>query len=192
MSEPSFLLLAAGTSQRFGGDKRQALFNKDRTVLQQTLTNISQVSANILIVLRANDTQLEAQLAAQGFNCLRSRNSQLGMGHSIADSIALIDQTSEVFICLADMPYIKSQTYALLSQTRQRLEVDDDTLIRPCFDNKPGHPVGFSHLHLGALKQLSGDAGAKNLIKSNALKVFNVEVNDPGVLTDIDRPTDLQ
>jgi molybdenum cofactor cytidylyltransferase len=41
------------------------------------------------------------------------------------------------------------------------------------------------------MEQLSGDEGAKKLLASHADKLVKIPVGDPGVLRDIDKPSDL-
>jgi molybdenum cofactor cytidylyltransferase len=51
--------------------------------------------------------------------------------------------------------------------------------------------VGLSARFFGELVALSGDEGARHLLARNAASMHFVDVNDAGVLRDIDTPEDL-
>jgi molybdenum cofactor cytidylyltransferase len=54
-----------------------------------------------------------------------------------------------------------------------------------------GHPVGFGAMHGDALAALDGDAGARALIVAASDTVTTLDVDDPGILADVDTPDDL-
>ncbi|MCK7579437.1 MAG: NTP transferase domain-containing protein [Chromatiales bacterium] len=54
-----------------------------------------------------------------------------------------------------------------------------------------GHPVGFSAEFAPALRALQGDRGARDLLARHADRLQCLEVDDPGVLLDVDTPADL-
>jgi len=54
-----------------------------------------------------------------------------------------------------------------------------------------GHPVGFGAMHGEALAALDGDLGARELIASASDAVTKLDVDDPGILADVDTPDDL-
>lgn len=56
-------------------------------------------------------------------------------------------------------------------------------------DGRRGNPVAFSRAHLPDLLRLTGDAGARSLLQYYPVQL--VEVDDPGIHLDIDRPQDL-
>jgi molybdenum cofactor cytidylyltransferase len=59
----------------------------------------------------------------------------------------------------------------------------------PRWRGERGHPVLFGRAHFAALEALNGDRGAASLLREHP--VHWVEVEDPGILQDIDRPADL-
>jgi molybdenum cofactor cytidylyltransferase len=57
-------------------------------------------------------------------------------------------------------------------------------------DGQRGNPVAFGRGHLHALLALAGDQGARSILKNNP--VNELMVDDPGILQDIDTPSDIQ
>ena len=54
-----------------------------------------------------------------------------------------------------------------------------------------GHPVGFGSAFRSDLMRLEADAGARSIVQSNASRLQLIQVNDRGVVLDIDRPEDI-
>jgi molybdenum cofactor cytidylyltransferase len=61
---------------------------------------------------------------------------------------------------------------------------------RTAHGQERGNPVAFSRRHLPQLLALTGDRGARGIVRDNI--VNEVAVDDPGILLDIDTPPDLQ
>jgi molybdenum cofactor cytidylyltransferase len=55
-----------------------------------------------------------------------------------------------------------------------------------------GHPVGFAASCRDELLGLTGDAGARGVLQRHAAEVVAVEVDDPGILQDVDTAQDLE
>jgi molybdenum cofactor cytidylyltransferase len=52
--------------------------------------------------------------------------------------------------------------------------------------------VGFAPAHRAALLELRGDEGARAIIAAHRKSLTLIDVEDPGVLRDIDTPEDLR
>jgi len=62
----------------------------------------------------------------------------------------------------------------------------------PAYRGARGHPVGFSRKFFDELAALHGDQGARELLQRHAQSLIVRDTDDPGVLRDIDRPSDLE
>ena len=90
-------------------------------------------------------------------------------------------------IALADMPWLAPDTIrALVSMLN-----DGATLAAPGYDGRRGHPVGFGRAFQDELINLTGDTGARELLRSNASQLQLLPCDDAGVLMDVDTPADL-
>lgn len=63
-------------------------------------------------------------------------------------------------------------------------------IAAPVHAGRRGNPVAFGRVHLQALLALEGDQGARSILKNNP--VNELMVDDPGILRDIDAPSDIQ
>ncbi len=66
---------------------------------------------------------------------------------------------------------------------------DVQTVVRPVYQGRQGHPVRFARACGEALMALGGASGAAAVVRRHRL--WTVEVDDPGCVTDIDTPEDL-
>lgn len=181
------LILAAGSSRRFGSDKRQALVADGRRVLQSSCATACKAFADVRVVLREADDAAELGLDPQ-VRVVRSPQAALGMGHSLASGIAaLADSPAEaVAILLGDMPWLSPATLLTLAA-----QAGPQDIVVPMYEGQQGHPVIIGKHFWPQLEQLSGDRGAKALIAAYSDCCLRVKTDDRGVLLDSDTPAAL-
>ena len=193
MSTIGALVLAAGMSRRFGGDKRAAPLPNGTTVAAETLHQLSAAFDKIHVVLRDSDSDAFIEgltIAAPNARFSRCQDAHLGMGHSLAHGVAQVAEWDGLAVCLADMPFIQARTYRQLIEAF-KAEASSGAILVPTYQSKRGHPVLFGSEHFPAMQLLQGDEGAKTLLEAQANNVHFVEINDAAILRDIDQPTDL-
>ena len=186
------LVMAAGYSRRFGeDDKRCATLTDGRSLLAASVANAEQAFPLLRVAIREEDDASLLGLA-ENTSLIRLHQAHLGLGASIAEAVAALSHDARlnsveaVAILLGDMPWIHQETLLSL----QRL-VTRDTIVRPCHEGKPGHPVIFGRTLWPALEALNGHAGAKEIIRNNAAHYREYHVQDAGTLIDIDVPAHL-
>ncbi len=188
------LILAAGFSQRFGSDKRlhQRLPGKPAMVIE-TLKPYQEVFDRCFAVVREDDEQvierIEEGLGGR-VEILRSGRSHLGMGATLAEGVRQTvarHKLQALFVGLGDMPCVRASSLVALHEAMRRTLKDAPRcIIRPDFDGLPGHPVGFACEFFDELLCASGDAGARQILKSHPECVVSFPLNDPGVCLDFD------
>ncbi|ALN20396.1 nucleotidyltransferase family protein [Ectopseudomonas mendocina] len=182
------LMLAAGYSRRFGADKRRATLADGRSLLAASLTLPCSMLEEVWLVLRPDEAPTGMDLPT-GVRVVQNAASAQGMGHSLAagaERLLAESNADAVAIFLADMPSIhRDSLETLIAQSSA------NTIALPSYQGKRGHPVLFGRDFWPQLTMLSGDAGAKPVLQQNPNAVRIVELDDPGVLQDIDTPADL-
>jgi len=146
----------------------------------------------LYVVSRPDDAFAGLLKASEVNRCtlLSAADAHLGMGHTLAAAVEQIPPGALV-IGLADMPWIKPATLRLLAD--RLTESPPETMLQPSFKGKPGNPLGFGSAHRSALAQCSGDQGARALVRAARASgtVLEIDVDDSGILYDIDQPEDL-
>jgi molybdenum cofactor cytidylyltransferase len=188
------IVLAAGSSRRFGDDKRKAKLPNGKMVIQQSVETVLTCFDEVTLVLRYGDNEFAAELSTllnnPKLNIFQAPDSAMGMGHSLANAIREVNNLEGVFVFLADMPHLQPATITQLQETFTTNQ-SNNPIVVPTLDGQFGHPVGFAASYFDELAALTGDKGAKPVMNANAGKVIEVAVDDAGVLKDVDTPEDL-
>lgn len=181
------LVLAAGFSHRFGSLKLCAPLPDGGTVFSRTLAALGAAIPDICIVTRP---EVAPQLPPVSAEIILFDDAERGMGASLAHGVqTLMAQRSwrAVLVCLADMPYITTATYAQLAQA-----ADADHIVVPEYAGRPGNPVAFGRRFFQDLSTLTGDQGGRPVLRAHPDAVRRVAVSDAAILRDIDTPEDLR
>lgn len=186
------ILLAAGRGKRFdpSGVQNKLLQTVDGAagdlVVAASAKNMLAVLPRVLAVVRPGDDKVAALLGALGCEVRVCADADLGMGESLTTAIEHTKGAEGWVIALGDMPYVQPETIRALAATVER----GARIAAPVYEGRRGNPVAFSSFHLPLLLALSGDQGARAILKSHA--VSEVVVDDAGVVRDIDTPGDLR
>ncbi|MBB3193014.1 nucleotidyltransferase family protein [Roseateles terrae] len=188
---PAVVVLAAGRGQRFRGEghKLEQLVGGE-TVLAHTLRQTMASGLRYLVVTSTALAPLVRRHVAERDMLVLptqdrlGRPAPVGMGHSIAAGVAATGDAQGWLIVPADMPLL--QTSTLLAVARA---LEHDPIAYAQYDGQRGHPVGFSAELFSELTALQGDEGARKLLARFPAQA--VDVNDPGVLVDVDTVEDL-
>ncbi|MCK9604911.1 MAG: nucleotidyltransferase family protein [Methylomonas sp.] len=187
MSNITGILLAAGSSRRFGKDKlTQTLPNGD-LVAARACRNLAAGVDKVLAVVRPENEALMACLQAEGAEVHIFADARQGMGSSLAFAIQASPASGGWLIALADMPWVMPATICQVADCLR----GGAAIVVPCYQGRRGHPVGFSERFADQLAALSGDSGAKALIQTHPELLHIIDGDDAGVLRDIDQPADL-
>ena len=152
--------------------------------------------STVVAVVRPGAGALGDRLTAHGATVVTCDAADLGMGHSLAAAAAAAVQRfapGAVAILPADMPWLAPGTAtALVAAWRAaaRAGRGASAIVAPRCGGRRGHPVIVGAAHFGALLALRGDRGARDILEAHP--VDWVDVDDPGILRDVDTPEDLR
>ncbi len=187
MSPPAGILLAAGSSRRFGADKLlQPMANGEPMAIMAARHLLSAVSRGVAVV-RPDAAELSSALAELGYRVVENPRPESGMGESLAVAVSASLDAGGWLVALGDMPWIKPHTIAQLAE---RLE-QGASIVAPTHKGERGHPVGFAARWGEWLVDLTGDRGAKKLLIDYPGELQLLPSDDPGILADVDFPEQL-
>ena len=182
------ILLAAGSGSRYGGDKLLARLPDGVPIGVRSLRNLRSVIAEVIAVTRPEDDALRTALHSERAQIEICPRANDGMGASLAHGIRASQDADGWIVALGDMPRIRTATIRAIADA-----IAAGALIAaPTYHGTRGHPVGFSAELRAALAALSGDQGARDVLRAHAGDLTLVACDDPGVLADIDTPADLR
>ncbi len=116
---------------------------------------------------------------------LRAVNARLGMGAAIAAGVAARSNADGWLVLPGDMPLVQSIT---LQQVAAALP--EHTVAYAQLHGQRGHPVAFNAELYSELVTLQGHDGARRVV--SRYPAHAVEVDDPGVLVEVDTVADLE
>ena len=191
MQHPVGILLAAGRGRRFdpSGERNKLLqvLPDGELVVAASARVLLSVLPRVVAVVPPDDGGVGDALRALGCEVSTCLDADSGMAASLVHAIRhSLPQADAWLVALGDMPFVAPRTlHALLDALAAGAGI-----AAPLHGGRRGNPVAFGAVHLPALLALEGEHGARALLGSAS--VTQVEVDDPGILRDIDTPSDLQ
>lgn len=190
-AQPAVIVLAAGKGSRFlGADHKLAQRLGSATVLATTLRHAVATQLHVVAVTTAALADVARRsVAARDVIVLpevdAAGHEGLGMGYSIASGVSACPDAGGWLVLPGDMPMVRTGT--LLEVAR---ELANHAVVFAQHKGLRGHPVGFSAELYSELTSLRGDEGARRLVAR--YPAIGIEVDDPGVLIDVDTEADLE
>ena len=183
------IILAAGRSRRMGTSKALLATPQGASFVARLLTTLREGGIiNPLVVGRDDDEPLRAEVERHGGAYVANADADGGgQLSSLLAGLAAVDRADVggAMVVPVDAPLLAASTVAAL------LAVFDATLapiVRPRCRGRHGHPVIFSRAVFGELRSADPAAGAKMVLRAHEHAIVNVDVDDPGVLGDVDTP----
>ena len=183
------ILLAAGQSQRFGHtDKLLQPLSNGLPLITQAVRTMLTALESVMVVLPPEHDELKQVLQDEAVQLTINPAADVGMGNSLACGVSACAEADGWIIGLADMPWIQPTT---INKVMSALHIGH-SLVAPRYQNLRGHPIGFGREYHETLLKLQGDVGARSVLKQHKAKLHYLDVNDPGILLDVDTPADLR
>jgi molybdenum cofactor cytidylyltransferase len=180
------IVLAAGLSTRMGRPKA-LLPCRGRTFLATILDTAREARVETLRVVLGADRErvLEAEpLPVE--SVVLNPDFEQGMLSSVRCGVRSLPASVEgFFLWPVDHPLVQAATLAALADVLGR---GDAGIVLPVHAGRRGHPSLFAARLTRALLEAPDDLGARAVARAQPEQVREVEVEDAGVVTDIDTP----
>ena len=139
-------------------------------------------------MIGANAAAIKSNISAYPVQLVENPNYQQGLSSSIVAGILALekDQIDTVLIMLADQPKI---TASHLNDLIASFHANPHLAVATAYEKNLGVPALFSKQHFESLRALSGDKGARMLLKQLDKTINRVPFS---VLADIDTPEDYR
>lgn len=182
------IVLAAGLSSRFGGEKLLADLDGEPLARKAMKAAARAGLEPLILVTRA---ELEEPLidGLRGWRAVINPDPEEGQSGSLkAGLAALPGETTHALILLADQPLITAELlteFIRLAQSGVKLAaLDENQKLTP--------PTLFSRDYFPRLRAQQGDRGGRDILTDPKEKVYRVRPSKSGLSIDVDRPDDLK
>jgi molybdenum cofactor cytidylyltransferase len=188
------VVLAAGMSRRMqspGAGPKQVLRLFGKPLVQHALDNAqrSRVDEIVLVLGFAADAVLK-QIATDGVRVVMNSEYEQGMGTSLRTGLsALSASVKAAFVVLADQPFVRPETLDRMIACHRNSAAE---ITIPLYRGFRGNPVLLDRAVFPELMGLSGDVGCRAIFGSHPQGIHKIDVDDPGVLLDIDSCEDFE
>jgi len=210
------IILAAGSSERFGSEKLLIKLPSGERLLERALKVhlLSSISPLIMVaspslggVIREGTLFSTSKLAIEktvngwyGFSSRWGRGRlvinedfQKGMSSSIHKGLSCLkddEQGDGVLVSLSDLPFLTTETINFFIH---KYLVEKPGILVPLFNDTTGHPVIFDMaLFKEDIPGIEGDVGLRFLIRNYPDQVTRVPWHDDSVTWDVDTQQDLE
>jgi molybdenum cofactor cytidylyltransferase len=184
------ILLAAGESRRMGYPK-PLLRLGSRTFIEILVSAMLPGVARLIVVVGARAGAVRGAISLDPRVAVVENPDYLrGQLSSIKVALAHVrPDAAGALIHLADHPMVRADTFAAVIDGYRR---SGGRIAIARYQGRRGHPVLFSRELFGELAAAPEDQGARVVVAADPARVTYVDVDDAGVVTDLDTPEDLE
>ena len=191
MNNTGIIILAAGKSSRYGGVKQLLHFN-NKTLLQHVIDEALESGAEtVVVVTGANADEVKKSIRQEQVQIVYNNEWENGMASSIItgvkEAITLNNDIEKLILAVCDQPFVSA---SLFEQLYHAQEEGVKHIVASSYSDTIGTPCLFTQKYFDALMSLSGDEGAKKILKANNEDV--AAINFPQGSIDIDTHEDYE
>jgi CTP:molybdopterin cytidylyltransferase MocA len=180
------LVLAAGGSSRFGGRPKQLAVLDGRPLLEHVLLAMEASPVDsVVVVLGSHADEVRSGVPLHGAEAVVCKDWSIGLGASLRAGVDALGDCEAVAVALGDQPRLSAEAIARVVSQRGA----DELAVRATYGGVPGHPVLLERTLLARVGELSGDAGARDLL--HGVPIREVACDGLGSPDDIDTPAAL-
>lgn len=185
---PTIIVLGAGRGSRYTGSRHKLAESLGgESVLARTVRNALSSGLPVLVVTTARFADGAADLVAKRDIVVLGEGTGVapgGMGDSIAAGVSARPGAGGWLVLPADMPLVRPSTMVAVANN-----LSGHPVAYAQHQGRRGHPVAFGTELFSELVRLTGDEGARRVLAR--YPGCAVEIDDPGVLLDMDTESDL-
>lgn len=198
----ALVLLAAGDSRRFHGNKLLSIF-QGKAMYRHIVDQVSQLPEGFFCrkILVTQYPEIAEDLGNEGYEVVENHESHLGISHSIhlalktlgtpagsaelaePAELAVAAEADAVCFAVCDQPWLRRATIEALFETWEK---SGQGLACLCHQGNFGNPAVFERQYWAELMELQGDVGGKRVLRRHLDDLCLCEVEDGKELVDID------
>ena len=182
------IILAAGRSLRMGKNKLLLPFH-GKPILQHVIEAALHSSLSPLILVLGSDSDaIRSHVDLGNISVIENKDFSCGYGSSLQVGLrALSDSCAGAMFLLGDQPLV---TVATIEKLIMAFQAEPERWVAPSWNGQRGNPVITPASWFDRIFALKGDTGPREHLKDPSARLKLVDVDDRGVVFDIDSPED--
>lgn len=186
MDNVTGILLAAGSSQRFGADKQSALIGRAPMLTRAASTMLDAGFDLPIVVLGAHAAEHSRLLYGLPVRVVRNPAAASGIASSLISALDAAGDCEAVCVTVCDQPAVTARHLRMLVGAWRKTRA---SIVASNYAGTNGVPAVFAASHFSELRDLRGDRGAGPLLARYTHSLQTIPL--PGGDIDIDTPADL-
>lgn len=166
-SDIGLIILAAGASTRLGQAKQLLKFEDKTLIFRMARVALRSVCFPVQVVLGADNFRIQKKIEDLPVYIDLNRDWEEGMGSSLRFGTQQILKTlpslDAIVVTVCDQPYVNAQLINDLVFTYLQT---DASIVASKYNDVVGVPALFGKMHFPALLKLTGDKGARKILKN--------------------------
>jgi len=171
------------------GRPKQTLPVRGKPMLETVLEVFRRTKVDrIVVVLGAHERDVRAKVRFQSEVVVSNPRHAGGMSSSLKVGLEAAGKGADaVIVALADQPLLSAATVDKLIKAYLQSKAP---VVAPIYHGVRGNPVLLDRALFPSMMKVKGDIGARAVVEENRDSLFEVPVEDAGVLVDIDTPAE--
>lgn len=181
------ILLAAGKSSRMGSCKQLLPVGGSPAVVRCLDALITGGVGEIAVVVADGGSPVSAAVHGYAAGIVVNPEQEGDMASSVrAGRDGVAEDASGVIVALCDYPLVSAPAISALIAAHHETPA---AIIIPCHGERRGHPLLFPR---AVLDELTEGKILRDLVRRDPARIRCLDVDDPGVLLDMDTPEDYR
>lgn len=186
----SGVILAAGRSSRLGRPKQLLDLNGEPLLRHTIRTALGAHLSEVILVLGHQASEIASSVGELGQRTVVNPDFADGQSTSLRAGLAALDPAAAaVIFLLGDQPQV---TAAFIDALITRFQETAAPIVMPTYSGIPANPVLFAAELFPELANVTGDEGARAIVKRHRADVLHVPVSDGPPPQDVDTDEDYQ
>lgn len=162
----------------------------DKSILRISAENaINSLADELVVVVGADGNRTKKELQPLRVSVCFNENYWQGLSTSLSAGIKMVNKNADgALLLLADQPNLASET---MNRFIKMFAQGQKKIIAGGYGDMRGNPVLFHRCFFQELQTLSGDTGARSILKKHADEVATIEI-PPEQTLDLDTPEDFE
>ena len=182
------IVLAAGSSRRMGTQKLLLPFGGKSVIARVVEELLRSAVDRVCAVVGRERGRIVAELRARPVVTAINPHPEEGMLSSVRRGLRVLPASCKgVLVALGDQPSLRAE---LVNRMISAFRHTGKGIVVPAHEGKRGHPILFSNRYRDEILTRYEETGLRGLLRSHPDDIFELNVPNAAVLSDMDFPED--